>query len=155
MQGIMQDWPLRVSAIIDHAARYHGQRRIVGRSVEGPIVADRLNAKIAMMSRSRDGWWTDNNGGSMPPIRHSLLALRLRVPIRRPEPIVHFLLKRLHDLLRFWEDALILRFGDPNGKRRSHANQGLAMLWLVRFGPVVDLMGIVDGIEQLLRRDGR
>jgi acyl-CoA synthetase (AMP-forming)/AMP-acid ligase II len=38
MRGLMQDWPLRVSRIIDHAARYHGQRPVVGRSVEGPIV---------------------------------------------------------------------------------------------------------------------
>ena len=38
MRGLMQDWPLRVSRIIDHAARYHGARPVVGRSVEGPIV---------------------------------------------------------------------------------------------------------------------
>ena len=37
MLGMMQDWPLRVSAIIDHAAKYHGNRPIVSRSVEGPI----------------------------------------------------------------------------------------------------------------------
>ncbi|MCL5778426.1 long-chain-fatty-acid--CoA ligase [Limibaculum sp. FT325] len=37
MQDLMQDWPLRVSAIIDHAARYHGGRTIVSRSVEGPV----------------------------------------------------------------------------------------------------------------------
>jgi fatty-acyl-CoA synthase len=33
----MQDWPLRVTTIIDHAARFHGDREIVTRSVEGPI----------------------------------------------------------------------------------------------------------------------
>jgi fatty-acyl-CoA synthase len=38
MRGLMQDWPLRVSRIIDHAARYHGDRPVLGRSVEGPIV---------------------------------------------------------------------------------------------------------------------
>ncbi len=37
MQGLMQDWPLRVSRIIDHAARYHANRPIVSRSVEGEI----------------------------------------------------------------------------------------------------------------------
>jgi acyl-CoA synthetase (AMP-forming)/AMP-acid ligase II len=37
MQGLMQDWPLRIHAIIDHAARYHGARPIVSRSVEGPL----------------------------------------------------------------------------------------------------------------------
>jgi acyl-CoA synthetase (AMP-forming)/AMP-acid ligase II len=37
MQGLMQDWPLRIHRIIDHAAKYHPARRIVSRSVEGPI----------------------------------------------------------------------------------------------------------------------
>ena len=37
MKGLMQDWPLRVSTIIDHAARFHGDREIVTRSIEGPI----------------------------------------------------------------------------------------------------------------------
>lgn len=33
----MQDWPLLVHKIIDHAALYHGQREVVTRSAEGPI----------------------------------------------------------------------------------------------------------------------
>ena len=33
----MQDWPLLVHKIIDHAALYHGQREVVTRSPEGPI----------------------------------------------------------------------------------------------------------------------
>jgi acyl-CoA synthetase (AMP-forming)/AMP-acid ligase II len=37
MQGLMQDWPLRIHRIIDHAARYHGARAIASRSVEGPM----------------------------------------------------------------------------------------------------------------------
>ncbi|MBS0472284.1 MAG: long-chain-fatty-acid--CoA ligase [Proteobacteria bacterium] len=37
MLGLMQDWPLLVHKIIDHAALYHGEREIVTRSVEGPI----------------------------------------------------------------------------------------------------------------------
>jgi acyl-CoA synthetase (AMP-forming)/AMP-acid ligase II len=37
MLGLMQDWPLRIHRIIDHAARYHPLRKIVSRSVEGPI----------------------------------------------------------------------------------------------------------------------
>jgi acyl-CoA synthetase (AMP-forming)/AMP-acid ligase II len=37
MLGQMQDWPLLVHKIIDHAARYHGSREIVTRTVEGPI----------------------------------------------------------------------------------------------------------------------
>jgi fatty-acyl-CoA synthase len=38
MHDLMQDWPLRVSRIIDHAARFHPRRGVAGRSVEGPIV---------------------------------------------------------------------------------------------------------------------
>jgi len=35
--GGMQDWPLRLSAIIDHAARFHGRREVVSRTIEGPL----------------------------------------------------------------------------------------------------------------------
>jgi len=35
MIGAMQDWPLRVSTIIDHAARYHPDRAVRGRTAEG------------------------------------------------------------------------------------------------------------------------
>ena len=34
----MQEFPLRVTNIIDHAARYHTNRPVVSRSVEGPII---------------------------------------------------------------------------------------------------------------------
>ncbi|NMG38921.1 long-chain-fatty-acid--CoA ligase [Chelativorans sp. ZYF759] len=37
MHGLMQDWPLLCHKILDHAARQHGGREIVSRSVEGPI----------------------------------------------------------------------------------------------------------------------
>ncbi len=37
LHGGMQDWPLRVSTIIDHAARAHGRQEVVSRLVEGPI----------------------------------------------------------------------------------------------------------------------
>jgi fatty-acyl-CoA synthase len=38
MHGLMQDWPLTVDKILDHAKNWHGDREIVSRSVEGPIV---------------------------------------------------------------------------------------------------------------------
>ncbi|MEC9343550.1 MAG: long-chain-fatty-acid--CoA ligase [Pseudomonadota bacterium] len=38
MLGLMQQWPLLCHKIVDHAARQHGNREIVSRSVEGPIV---------------------------------------------------------------------------------------------------------------------
>jgi fatty-acyl-CoA synthase len=38
MLGLMQDWPLTLDKILDHAAKWHGGREVVSRSVEGPIV---------------------------------------------------------------------------------------------------------------------
>jgi fatty-acyl-CoA synthase len=37
MLGLMQDWPLLCHRIIDHAATYHAERRVISRSVEGPF----------------------------------------------------------------------------------------------------------------------
>jgi len=37
MLGLMQNWPLRLHRIIDHAARHHPRRAVVSRSVEGPM----------------------------------------------------------------------------------------------------------------------
>jgi len=38
MLGLMQDWPLTVDKILDHAKTWHADSQIVTRSVEGPIV---------------------------------------------------------------------------------------------------------------------
>ncbi len=37
MQGLMQDWPLTVDKILDHAKAWHGNREIVSRSADGVI----------------------------------------------------------------------------------------------------------------------
>jgi fatty-acyl-CoA synthase len=37
MLGLMQDWPLLLHRIIDHANANHGERPVVTRSIEGPI----------------------------------------------------------------------------------------------------------------------
>jgi fatty-acyl-CoA synthase len=37
MLGLMQDWPLLCHRVIDHAATFHAQRKVISRSVEGPI----------------------------------------------------------------------------------------------------------------------
>jgi acyl-CoA synthetase (AMP-forming)/AMP-acid ligase II len=37
MLGLMQDFPLLVHRVLDHAARWHGDTEVVSRSVEGPI----------------------------------------------------------------------------------------------------------------------
>lgn len=38
MLGTMQDWPLLVWRIIDHAAAFHGSREVVSLTCEGPVV---------------------------------------------------------------------------------------------------------------------
>jgi len=38
MLGLMQNWPLTVDRILDHANNWHGDREVVTRSIEGPIV---------------------------------------------------------------------------------------------------------------------
>jgi len=50
MLGLMQDWPLLVHKIIDHAALYHGDREVVTRTVEGPITRTNYR-EIAKRSR--------------------------------------------------------------------------------------------------------
>jgi len=37
MLGLMQDWPLLLHRIIDHAATFHAERKVITRSVEGPF----------------------------------------------------------------------------------------------------------------------
>ena len=44
MLGLMQDWPLTVDKILDHAKAWHGDTEIVSRSVEGPIVRSSWSA---------------------------------------------------------------------------------------------------------------
>ena len=66
MQGLMQDWPLLCHTIIDHAARVHGEREIVTRSIgrdggKGPITRSnyatvRANALRVAQALSRSGF---------------------------------------------------------------------------------------------------
>ena len=37
MLGLMQNWSLLLHRIIDHAANFHGERKVISRSIEGPI----------------------------------------------------------------------------------------------------------------------
>ena len=60
MLGLMQDWPLLLHRIIDHAAKFHGERKVITRSVEGPIVETnyaeiRARAKKVAQRLERDG----------------------------------------------------------------------------------------------------
>src|SRR5690606_34223569 len=61
MLGLMQDWPLLCHKILDHAARQHGGREIVSRSVEGPIVRTtygevHLRARQVAQRLEREGY---------------------------------------------------------------------------------------------------
>ena len=59
MKGLMQDWPLLVHRVLDHASNWHGEREIVSRSVEGPIHRetyrdlDRRSRALASVARKR------------------------------------------------------------------------------------------------------
>ncbi len=60
MLGLMQDWPLLLHRIIDHAATYHGGRRVISRAIEGPIHTTtyaeiRARAKKVAQRLARDG----------------------------------------------------------------------------------------------------
>ena len=60
MLGLMQDWPLLLHRVIDHAAIQHGGREIVTRSIEGPMhrtnYADiRRRAKRVAKRLEKDG----------------------------------------------------------------------------------------------------
>lgn len=58
MQGIMQDWPLTVNKILEHANMQHGNREIITRRVEGNIVrttyADLFNASKQVSNALKD-----------------------------------------------------------------------------------------------------
>jgi acyl-CoA synthetase (AMP-forming)/AMP-acid ligase II len=59
MQGLMQDWPLTVDKIADHAMNWHGSREVVTRSVEGPIVRTtyaELHGRAKRVSNALKAW---------------------------------------------------------------------------------------------------
>jgi len=59
MLGLMQDWPLTVDKILDHARNWHGHREVVTRSVEGPIVRTtyaEIHARAKRVSDVLKGW---------------------------------------------------------------------------------------------------
>jgi fatty-acyl-CoA synthase len=70
MLGLMQQWPLLNHKIIDSAARQHGAREIVSRSVEGPIVRTtygeaRLRALKVAQRLARDGFERGDRIGTL------------------------------------------------------------------------------------------
>jgi fatty-acyl-CoA synthase len=70
MLGLMQEWPLLCHKIIDHAANQHGNREIVSRSVEGPIVRTtwrELRARALKVSQrlEKDGYRLGDRIGTL------------------------------------------------------------------------------------------
>lgn len=59
MLGRMQDWPLTVDKILDHAKAWHGAREIVTRSVEGALVRTnyrQLHVRAQRLTAALRGW---------------------------------------------------------------------------------------------------
>jgi fatty-acyl-CoA synthase len=70
MLGLMQEWPLLCHKILDHAARQHGNREVVSRSVEGPIVRTtyrdiRTRALKVAQRLERDGFKPGDRIGTL------------------------------------------------------------------------------------------
>jgi len=70
MLGLMQEWPLLCHKILDYAARQHGGREIVSRSVEGPIVRTtyrdvRARALKVAQRLERDGFREGDRIGTL------------------------------------------------------------------------------------------
>ena len=87
MDNLMQPFSLRVSEILDHAARYHPKRKIISRNVEGPIVETnwhkvRVKAKKLSKALQKLGikkgdriftFDTNNYKNPFPPKNHHIL----------------------------------------------------------------------------------
>src|SRR3989344_7958753 len=59
MLGLMQDWPLTVDRILDHAKNWHPHREVVTRSGEGPVVPTpyaEIHARAKRVSDVLKGW---------------------------------------------------------------------------------------------------
>lgn len=70
MLGLMQEWPLLCHKIIDYAARQHGKREIISRSVEGPITRTNYGqihgrAKRVAQALARDGFELGDRIGTL------------------------------------------------------------------------------------------
>jgi fatty-acyl-CoA synthase len=53
LKALMQDWPLTVDKILDHAKNWHGDSEVVSRSIEGPLVRStyaRVHARAKRLS---------------------------------------------------------------------------------------------------------
>ena len=98
MLGLMQDFPLLVHRILDHAARWHGDTEVLSRSVEGPIhrityaEVNRRARALASAAQKKLGvrpgmvagtmaWnsWRQRQGRTLHPNKPARMGLRPRV----------------------------------------------------------------------------
>ena len=59
MQGLMQDCPLLISTLIQHADRHHGAVEIVSRRIEGDLhrtTYSQLHARAKQLAKALDAW---------------------------------------------------------------------------------------------------
>ena len=100
MLGLMQDWPLTVDKIIDHARNWHGHREVVTRSVEGPIVRTTYGQIHERARRLSNEFSIDTSPGAGTRVRFTLtdpafsagsavVKLWLRDASGRGGPVVH------------------------------------------------------------------
>jgi len=70
MKGLMQNWPLTVDKILDHANRNYPDREIVSRSVEGPIVTTTYREVYERFRRTES--YLATASGQLPGIRRAI-----------------------------------------------------------------------------------
>ncbi|MBE7218216.1 MAG: AMP-binding protein, partial [Caulobacteraceae bacterium] len=105
MLGLMQDWPLTLDKVIDHAAQAHGAREVVTRSVEGPIAR---TTYAQVRARAQQGSHGLLEMGIAPGDRVATLAwntarhLELWYAIMGVGAVCHTLNPRLHPEQLCW-----------------------------------------------------
>ena len=85
MHGLMQDVPLLISSLIEHADRHHGEVELVSRRVEGDLhrtTYRELHARAAPLANALDGvgveWRPRRDAGVEQPSAHGALLRRRR-----------------------------------------------------------------------------
>ncbi len=116
MLGLMQDWPLTLDKVIDHAAAWHPRREVVTRSIEGPIVRTTYGQ---IQRRAKQVSNALLSGGIRPGDRVATMAfntgrhLECWYGIMGVGAVCHTLNPRLHPeqicwIIRHAEDRIIL-----------------------------------------------
>ena len=99
MRGLMQDWPLTLNRIIQHAARWHGDREVVSRRPDGSLdrttyadveVAAQRFSSALLVARHRAGRSRRHHGHEQQPAPRMLVwdhGHRRRLPHAQSPPL--------------------------------------------------------------------